>query len=253
MTAPDVPHLSPHLLGLYIDEAVGRATAIVAALTARPDPADGDIAWAAEAAHSLKGLTMQAGDTVLAEEVHAIETDLESLRHGAEPTVAAAIVARVRAVEQALVARGGPGVQRDIDLQEVADAAGAEVLRVASHRGVHVSVDLVLPPGVRLPRRVGGVLVDVLGHLARNAVVHGAPDGGAVRMTFATDADGLTIVVSDRGDSDRKTNVTRRPDLSSGRGVGLRAAHGRLAALGGELSVASGAWGGTSVTVRIPL
>ena len=245
--------LSPHLLGLYIDEAVGRAKAIVAALTARPDPADGDIAWAAEAAHSLKGLTMQAGDTPLAEEVHAIETDLEALRHGADPTVAAGIVARVHAVEAALVARGGPGVVQDIDVQEVADAARAEALRVASHRGVHVSVDLIVPQGLRVPRRVGGVLVDVLGHLARNAVVHGTPEGGAVRLVFETDDDGLTVVVSDRGDSDRRTNVTRRPDLSSGRGVGLRAAHGRLAALGGELSVASGAWGGTSVTVRIPL
>jgi len=73
-----------------------------------------------------------------------------------------------------------------------------------------------------------------------------------VRVVFRSAPDALVVVVSDRGDSSRTGNVTRRPDMSSGRGTGLRAARGRLAAIGGEITVSAGAWGGTNVTVRIP-
>lgn len=196
---------------------------------------------------------MQAGDITLAEEVHAIESALQGLRGDGEQTrETAVVVERVRAVERALAGRAGPGVARDVALDQVADAARDEALRAAARRGVRLSVEVVVPRNARVPRRIAGVLVDVLGHLARNAVAHGTPDGGTLRITVESGPDLLTVVVSDHGDRER-ANVTRRPDLTSGRGVGLRAAQGRLAALGGDLSVSAGPWGGTSVTVRIPL
>jgi signal transduction histidine kinase len=253
MTPADPTALGAPLLGLYIDEAIGRAAAIVAALTVHAEPDDADVTWALEAAHSLKGLTMQAGDAAVAEEVHAIESALDDLRTAPNRAApAAAITERLRAVERALAARAGPTVARDVGLEDVASSARAEALRVAANRGVAVSVDLVVPADARIPRRLAGVLVDVLGHIVRNAVAHGTPRGGSVRIVFEQAADALVVAVSDRGDSDRTTNVTRRPDMNSGRGAGLRAARGRLAAIGGELTVSAGAWGGTSVTVRIP-
>jgi chemotaxis protein histidine kinase CheA len=253
MPHPDSPDLDPALLGLYVDEAIGRAIAIVAALTVRATPDDADVRWAAEAAHSLKGLTMQAGDAALAAEVHAIESQLEEI-HAAPvaergPATEAA-VERVRAVERALAGRAAPAA-REVDLRQVADAARDEALRVADRRGVPVAVEVVVPAEARVPRRVAGVLVDVLGHLARNAVVHGTPDGGTLRIVVDVGPESLTVVMADHGDRAR-INAVRRPDMASGRGVGLRAAQGRLAALGGELAISPGPWGGTSVTVRIP-
>ncbi len=207
------------------------------------------------AAHSLKGLTAQAGDIALAEEVHALESAIEELRRvdaPARPAPVAAIVERLHEVEHALAARTGPGVTRDVELQQIADAASTEVRRVADRRGIVVSVELVVPPGIRVPRRVAGVLVDALGHILRNAVTHGSPHGGAIRIAFRREPEGLSVVIGDRGNAESRA-VEHAPDLDSGRGVGLRAAHSRLTAIGGDLTLSPAPWGGTSVTVHVPL
>jgi chemotaxis protein histidine kinase CheA len=247
--------LTPQLIGLYVDEALGRAGAIIAALTVATVPADGDVDWAKLAAHSLKGLTAQAGDTHLAERVHAVETHLEelsSLDGSQRSTATTAIVEQLRAIERALTANAGPGISRDIALDEIAGAADAEVRRVAARRGIDVSVELTVPSGIRVPRRIGGVLVDALGHILRNAVTHGSPHGGAIRIAFRREPDAMSIVVGDRGNAASRA-AERVPDLESGRGVGLQAAHSRLTAIGGELTLSPAPWGGTSVTVRVPL
>jgi chemotaxis protein histidine kinase CheA len=228
---------------------------MVAALTVQSPPDDGAIDWAMLAAHSLKGLTAQAGDIALAEEVHSIETALEQLRiidvH-ARSAAAADLITRLRAVEARLTARGGPDAVRDMDLQQVADAARAEVQRVARRRGIAVTVELVMPPAIRIPRRVAGVLVDALGHILRNAVTHGTQHGGALHIAFSREPDTLLVVVGDRGNAESRA-ADRVPDLESGRGVGLQAAHSRLTAIGGDLTLSPAPWGGTSVTVRVPV
>lgn len=242
-------------MGLYVDEALGRVAAIIAALTVRAAPAEAEIDWAALPAHSLKGIAAQAGDLPLADEVHAIETALGALRTlpEAERTEATvAVVDRLRAVQRGLEDRVAPGLVRDVPLEQIAREAAGEVRRVADRRGVPVAVDLVVPADARISRSVAGVLLDALGHIARNAVTHGTPHGGTIRMVFEPAPDSLVVIVSDRGATDR-AGAARPPDLDSGRGVGLRAAHGRLMAIGGDLSVASGAWGGTSVTIRLPV
>jgi chemotaxis protein histidine kinase CheA len=254
-TTPDPPiNRNADLMGLYIDEALGRVAAIIAALTVRAIPAEAEIDWAALPAHSLKGIAAQAGDLPLADEVHAIETELEALRtlpDAARTEAAAAVVDRLRVVQRELEDRVVPGLVRDVPLEQIAGEATDEVRRVAARRGVAVAVDLVVPADVRISRRLAGVLLDALGHVARNAVTHGTPRGGTIRMVFEPGPESLVVIVSDRGSTDAGT--TRGPDLDSGRGVGLRAAHGRLMAIGGDLSVASGAWGGTSVTLRLPV
>jgi signal transduction histidine kinase len=241
-------------MGLYIDEALGRVAAIIAALTVRAVPAEAEIDWAALPAHSLKGIVAQAGDLPLAEEVHAIEADLGALRMLPETErtqAAVAVVDRLRAVQRGLEDRVAPGLVRDVPLEQIAREAEGEVRRVADRRGVPVAVDLVVPAGARIARSLAGVLLDALGHVVRNAVTHGTPRGGTIRMVFEPGPESLVVIVSDRGSTGGGT--TREPDLDSGRGVGLRAAHGRLMAIGGDLSVASGAWGGTSVTIRLPV
>jgi chemotaxis protein histidine kinase CheA len=251
-----VTRLDPTLLGLYVDEALGRVASIVAALTVSPAPDDATLDWVALPTHSLKGLTSQAGDVHLTEEVHSIETALGDLRRTSDPDSRAgptsAVVERLRAIERELQARVAPAA-RLIDLRQIADAVAAEVSRVASRQGIPVGVDVVVPEGVTISRRVGGVLIDALGHVARNAVVHGIPRGGTVRVVFSREPKAIVVVVSDHG-SPRGAGapIERSSDLDSGRGVGLQAAHGRLMAVGGELSLSSGAWGGTSVTIRVP-
>lgn len=243
------------MLGLYVDEALGRAEAIVAALTVRATPNDGDVDWAMLAAHSLKGLTAQAGDTALADEVHGIEGALEELRRiddAPRSAAAAMIIRRLHVIEQALTARGGPSVVRDVELQQIADAANSEVRRVADRRGITVTVDLSLPENVRVPRRIAGVLIDALGHVLRNAVTHGSPHGGAIRISFTREPSTLSVVVGDRGNAQSRA-ADRVPDLESGRGVGLQAAHSRLTAIGGDLTLSPAPWGGTSVTIRVPV
>lgn len=246
---------SADLLGLYIDEALGRAEAIVAALTVRVTPDDSDVDWAMLAAHSLKGLTAQAGDTALADEVHDVEGAIEDLRRvdeSARSVATTAIVGRLQGIERSLGDRARPGVTRDLELQQIADAAAAEVRRVADRRHINVSVVLEVPTAIRVPRRIAGVLVDALGHILRNAVTHGSPHGGAIRIAFRREPDALSVVVSDRGNAESRA-AERAPDLDSGRGVGLQAAHSRLTAIGGALTLSPAPWGGTSVTVRVPI
>jgi len=100
------PELSASMLGLYVDEAFGRAEAMVAALTVSTSPTDEDVDWAMLAAHSLKGLTAQAGDIALAQEVHDIEGALEQMRRvdaSARTAAATALVERLHVIEQASV------------------------------------------------------------------------------------------------------------------------------------------------------
>jgi len=246
--------LTDELIGLYVDEALGRAEAIVAALTVQAAPDDGDVDWAMLAAHSLKGLTAQVGDTALADEVHDIENALDELRRvheSARSAAATAIVERLHRVERMLARRAGPSVKGDVELQRIAEAASAEVRRVADRRGINVSVELVVPAGVRVPRRAAGVLVDALGHILRNAVTHGSSHGGAIRIAFSSGPETLSVVVGDRGNAESRA-AEPSPDLDSGRGVGLRAAQSRLTAIGGEVSLSATPWGGMSVTIRVP-
>lgn len=248
------PLSNDSLKGLYLDEALGRAEAIVAALTVGSAPTDEDVDWALLAAHSLKGLTAQAGDLALADRVHAIEdalTTLRTLDTTQRAADTATLVDQLQTVTNALTAGVGPNVSRDVALEEIGEAAAGEVRRVAERRAITVTVELVVPSGIRVPRRIAGVMVDALGHVLRNAVTHGSPRGGAIHIAFTRSADILTVVVGDRGNAESRA-AERTPDLESGRGIGLQAAHSRLTAIGGELSLSPAPWGGTSVTIRVP-
>lgn len=118
--------------------------------------------------------------------------------------------------------------------------------------GVAVGVDVTAPEGVRVTAAAAGVLVDVLGRVVRDAVTHGTPNGGALRLAFQPDGEDLTVVVSDGGDSRGDSAAAGVVEVDGRRTAGLQGAAGRVAAAGGELAVGVGPWGGASVTLRLP-
>jgi len=86
----------------------------------------------------------------------------------------------------------------------------------------------------------------VLREAVRNALVHGAPDRIDVRIEIGQH--GLRGVVDDNGDGFDVAVVQRER-----RGIGLTSMRERIALLGGELAVTSGAERGTKVAVQVLL
>ena len=244
--------LAPALAGLIAREALGRVDAIAASLGSSADPAPADVRWACEAAGCLAGLTAQLGDPELARAGEGAQAKIEALQAttisspGALSGVLAGLAGMRPALEHHAEAADGEPVALDV----IARLAAAEVKRIARRRGVKVAIDLICPEGIAVPAREAGVVIDVLGQVVRDGTTHGTREGGAVRMVFAVDDHGLVILASDRGDAG--SGQFPASERSPSRGAGLGVAHGRLVALGGELSFASGAWGGTSVTIRLP-
>ena len=198
-------------------------------------------AWATDAAASLEGLLHHADDPVLAARAAGLAADLAS---GVD-------VAGVLGDMEAGLA-GSPPPPGDLALEAVAAAARDDAARAAAGRGVAVGVEVTGPDGVRVTAGAAGVLVDVLGRIVRDAVAHGTPNGGALRLAFQPDGDALTVVVSDGGDSRGDAAAAGVVEVDAKRTAGLRAAAGRVAAAGGELAVGVGPWGGASVTLRLP-
>ena len=244
--------LAPAVAGLIAQEALGRLAVVIASLDSPSGAGQADLRWAAEASGSLVGLTSQIADQDVARVVDQIEARLRGLAEDAhpDPTLVADIVIELQATAPALRSQADHADAEAVALDAVAALAAGVVRRTARRRGVTVALDLVCPEGILVPVREAGILIDVLGQVARDGATHGTREGGAMRMVFAADDDGLVILVSDRGDAGKGQlpTVERNP----ARGAGLGVAHGRLVAVGGDLSLASGAWGGTSVTVRLP-
>ncbi|MFN8121399.1 MAG: hypothetical protein U0237_03115 [Thermoleophilia bacterium] len=220
-------------------QALRVAAAIRATLAGGPGP--GDLTWAADAAASLEGLAGHvAGDGVAA----AAAAVTAALSSGGD---AAPALGDLEAWLD-----GDAAVPRDLPLEAVAVAARADAARAAARRGVVVKVDVTAPDGVRVSSSAAGALVDALGRVVRDAVTHGTPDGGALRLAFQPDGDDLTVVVSDGGDSRGDSAAAGVVEVDARRTAGLQGAAGRVAAAGGELAVGVGPWGGASVTLRLP-
>ena len=198
-------------------------------------------AWATDAAASLEGLLHHADDPAMAARAAGLAADLAS---GMD------VAGVLGDMEAGLT--GNPQPPADVPLEAVAAAARADAGRAAAGRGVAVGVEVTAPDGVRVTAGAAGVLVDVLGRIVRDAVAHGTPNGGALRLAFQPDGEALTVVVSDGGDSRGDAAAAGVVEVDAKRTAGLRAAAGRVAAAGGELAVGVGPWGGASVTLRLP-
>ena len=240
--------IPPELRGLIASEAAGRVDAILASLGSSIRPGGADVRWGVEAAGAVAGLAAQLDDPALALHGEQIVIDVAGLN--ADLVALPAVIDRLRGLRSLLDEFTPFAGSAPVALDMIATLAASEIQRIAVQRGVRVAVDLICPERVCVPSREAGVLIDVLGQVVRDGATNGTKAGGAMRLVFAIDDDGLVVVVSDRGDAGRGQlpSAERNP----ARGMALGIAQGRLVSLGGELSLASGAWGGTSVTVRLP-
>jgi len=157
--------------------------------------------------------------------------------------------------------------------------------RVSARLGKQVRVEFAGGETPIDPRWTGEAL-STLVHIVRNSIDHGIELAGTVRVACADTGDGWTIAISDDGrgiDVDKvvKAAVAKgfttaeaaaamsqaeqvrlifvdglttchETSMISGRGVGTGAVAASVEALGGRVSVDTGAGRGTTVTVRIP-
>ncbi len=236
------------LVDLAIDEIAGRVRAMTAALETLPTLTASDIAWVALPARSILGLSTLVESDELTSTAASITATTASL--GADPSARSALVAHL--AEMAHLAAQPPRASPTLEVNDLAEMARWLVDRLAKEHGVAVTIDVPDRPEGHVPRDIGGALLDALVHAIGSAITYGTPDGGALRLGITREPEALVILLSDRGNRG-ELNVTTRPDLGGERGVSLRAAHSRIVALGGDLTATAGAWGGTTVTIRVPI
>ncbi len=213
------------VLGTFLDAAFGRIVAT------REAAASGDADGVLLELHSLKGLCAQAGERASALMVHELEERVATA--GPAGSQLASGLARIEAALAAIP--GAATAPRTVPATAVLERIVDELRAVAARRGVDLRVAQAIAPGDPVPRRTAGLLFDVLGHLARNAVVHGASAGRVtVRVAIGVAADGVTCTIEDDGTGPpprREGSV----DIDAGRGRGLAAASARVAQAGGRL------------------
>lgn len=217
------------LLGTFLDAAEGRIAAIRRASVAGERD---DVAYAL---HSLKGLCAQADQLELAERCHRLEERLDAV--GADE-----LTLELDVVGRALAAiPGADRATRTMPASAIADRIAGELAAVARRRDVRLTFDRAEVGEVAIPRRTAALLLDVMGHLGRNAVVHGARHGRVrVALRIVEAGGGLVCELTDDGSGSPPVATA---GLDSGRGLGLAAARSRVEAAGGALEcgpVASG-------------
>lgn len=199
------------------------------------------------ALHSAKGLCGQLGEDLLAGRLHLIE-DAVLDPAGVVSAVVAGQIGEVHKVLSLQVSEAG--IPRTVSAEALLARVERDLTQTARRRGVdafcHVEAD-----SLDIPGRTAGLLLDLLGHLTRNAIVHGGRDGQVhVRLSLTGDSDRLHLVVSDGGG--RTAAPSQSVDRDSGRGLGLAAVRARLADVGGRCDVAFSDDGAT-VTICLPL
>ncbi len=234
---------------IVVADAMGRVDALTAVLMLADPPSPDDLAWAALPAHSLVGLVASLGGADLRQRGEHIATQLHAVMmapHVTRSERVRALLADVGILRTALAAEAGT-VPATIDVAQIAEAAGAEVERTAGEMGVHVTSEVVCDLTLAVPALVAAAVLDSVGNIIRHGVRAECAHGGSVRIGFRRESDGFSITIGNRG------NAASREDDARVGGVGLDAAASRLSAAGCVLAVSDAPWGGTSVTIQIPL
>ena len=225
-----------------------RATSIATTLTGRDVLDANGLEWVQSATRALIGVVAHIDDDAAAIEVGEIGQAVATLAQAPNRAASSAQIAERLLL---LAARLAPRVSivAAVPLGELAILARSVAERAATTHGVGVLIDIPPYPEVDLPRPLAAMLVDVLGQVVRGAVQYGIPTGGALRINFETPPDAVVVIISDRADrlgSDQAARAGERAAM-------LRSAEARVVAFGGELTSGGGPWGGTSVTIRLPL
>lgn len=261
--------IAPALHELLIGEAERHATRALALLdplerTAPGDPLDDELLRELfRALHSAKGMLTTAGLDHLAAAAHAVEDVADGLRRGAVTDgwalreAARAAVARL-CEDLGRAAHGGapapPAADRgsavEARLGWLEPALAAAVARWGETAGREVRLAWS-DDGLRVPRPMLEALLDALGHLLRNAAVHGIeppearraagkPAAGTVRVAAWRTPHGLAVEVEDDGCGGAvpaAAGPSPGTELLAGRGVGLEAVRRALEAAGGRVSL----------------
>lgn len=135
------------------------------------------------------------------------------------------------------------------------DDLGLLIAPEARRRGIQIETENTLRDSV--PLSSTPIRQAVL-NLLLNAVA-AAPDGSQVRMSAQADSDSLEITVADRGSGLPRAGAeilmspTVAPPPLDGGGLGLRTTSRLIANIGGQIDVEYPVYGGTAVTLRIPI
>lgn len=239
--APDPPGIPADLLGSMIEFAHGRMA------DARRSCAQSDRTAVLHALHQLKGMCVHTGDEVLVRRVHAVEArataaaDIEMIA-----SVLASGLPPIGAALEALDPHRT--LPRTRELTDVIHPVLAEARRVAGRRGIALTL---VPPrrSFALPARTAMMLVDLLGHLVRNAVVHGSGDGAVTVAIDVTVGDGgLVCSVENTG---RLRDEPPDPGVDTGRGLALTAVADQVRRAGGRFEHGR-TDGGYAARIRLP-
>lgn len=221
------PGLPANLLGQLIDYAHGRIA------YARAGADNADRTGVLHALHQLKGICAHAADETLVVRIHQLEDTV--VQCATSEAITQALRDELPPIEAALEHLDPRGdAIRTLELDDIVARAGVEARRIAARRDIDLSLATTSPTGATIPARTAMMVFDVIGHLVRNAVVHGAGDRRvSVAFTVRLDPDtGLTWEVTNHGRLARRTDEI---DLDSGRGVALGAVGAELARNGGRL------------------
>lgn len=208
-----------------IDVALGRVERVRAALD------HSDLNRVVRELHQLKGACLTSNQTALAERVHSLEALVAA---GPTPTLRSRVTDELSAIAQAIDRIDGhrPDGRMTVTSQMV-EMIWGEAVRASSRRDVDLTRIEKPITVTELPVRTSALLVDLCGHLVRNAVVHGS-GGGAVAIALGVDhTDGtLCVSVVSRG---RTRHGVGDVTADHGRGVALAAIQYELRQQGGLL------------------
>lgn len=231
----------------------GRAEALPVAQAAELSPLSDELTRliAANAAQ-LGRARAHAGDLA-----HALKTPLAVLANRAGPEDAALIDRMDRIIrwhlKRARASAAGLDPTAHAPVAPVLEDVALVLTPEARRRGVTLEVTATGAPDFRGDAED---LAEILGALAENAVKWAR---ASVRLAARPSPEGLEITITDDGpgipDADRTSLLTRGARLDEtvpGHGLGLAIAADRVAAYGGQLTLAEVAGGGLAVTVTLP-
>jgi PAS domain S-box-containing protein len=180
----------------------------------------------------------------------ALKLDLGWLRGQLPSAVAAATAVRVAAMDALIDQTIESARQLSATLRPaILDELGLTAAIVGQCRdfeqrtGVRCATDL--PPDASIPPRMALTLFRILQEALTNVARHAHAQ--AVRVALTADRAGVTLIVADDG-----RGVTRE-ELSRPTSLGVAGMRERALAVGGDLTIAGAADGGTTVTVHVPM
>jgi signal transduction histidine kinase len=145
---------------------------------------------------------------------------------------------------------------RPVSAKAILDQTRSDHEIVARDAGAQLVVDITADPGQVFADR--DRILQVLANLVGNSIKHAA--GAPIRLEARADADGVELVVADRGPGivpDQLPHIfyrfwQGRSKRRGGAGLGLTIAKGIVEAHGGQIEVTSEVGQGTRFTVRLP-